>query len=397
MNSKKKILTVFIVVMFVAVVAAGWIGLQTAPTVNHALHISRLLQPWLDGENQTVHIGVSAQINGKPLVMESDVSLVTEDDVSFLVVEQSGTAVYIAENVLFLENGKAFKITDKLQTQTISCQNLIPQIGMLYDTLKITPEDTERETVYSVTVTGQQMHTLLAAVSLGEALPLEGIEKLNVHLAERDGKLERIVFSGRGNWEKTAVSLEVTLSDFRKLSSGEYPIPMEVKESAKTVDPEELFSLSEDLYRLVLALVPLSDLESISGRLALTADCGMLQLDTEIKLSDFRTDSNGQIDTEALKALPEMVGVLCMEGDVCCVPKGDTYVYTLALDGQAMEKLSGMILPELEEYSGNLTEGRVDVVLENGGITSMKVSIVGKISAWIAQIPISVEAEFIFD
>lgn len=395
-RSKKTILLVVGVIVLAAVVGAFFIGLHVAPTVNHALRISELLQPVVNTPNHTMHISVSAEIDGKPLGVESDVFLITEENADFIALEQSGNAVFVSGNVLFLENGKAFKIGDDMQIQMTSYQDLLPQIGVLYDALKITAKEAENETAYSITVTGEQVDTLLAAVSLGEALPVDGIEKLNLRLTEENGKLDQITFSGKGQLEGKSVALQVALSGFRALASGDYPIPEAVKQSAATVNPEELFSLTEDLYRLVLALAPVTDMEAIDGTLKLTVDCGLIQLDTEMKLPDMKTSSAGQIDPDQLQTLLEMLGGLCVEGDISCTQQGNVYFYALELDLQAMQQLSQMILPELAQYGSNLTEGSVTVTLENNAVASMTVSIKGKISALITQIPISVGAEFTF-
>ena len=395
-RSKKTILIVLCVVLLTIGIGALCIGLQVAPTVNHALRIAELLQPVIDAENQTMHIAVSAEFGGNDLSAESDVYLVTEDGTSYLALEQNGNSVYISNNILFLENGKAFKIGDKLQKQTASYEDLLAHIGVLYETLKITAEETESQRIYSVTVTGEDVKNLLEAASLGEALPVEGVEKLKLQVTERNGKLDQISFFGSGNADGAAAQLHVTLSGFRILAAGDYPIPDAVKQAAATVDPDTLFSLTEDLYRLVLALAPFANMESIEGTLALTVDGGPLQLDTEMQLADLKTASHSQLDSEKLHALPEMLGWLCMEGDISCTPKGGGYVYALELDEDAMQQLSRMILPELAQYSGNLTEGSVTILLEKKTITSMDVSIEGKISALITNIPIMVNARFLF-
>ena len=395
-RSKKTVLIVLCVVLLTVGIGALCIGLQVAPTVNHTLRIAELLQPVIDAENQTMHIAVSAEFGGNDLSVESDVYLVTEDDTSYLALEQNGNSVYISDNVLFLENGKAFKIGDKLQKQTASYERLLAHIGVLYETLKITAEETDSEITYSVTVTGEQVKTLLEAASLREALPAEGVEKLKLQLTERNGKLDQISFSGSGNADEAAAQLHVTLSGFRILASGDYPIPDAVKQAAATVDPDTLFSLTEDLYRLVLALTPFTDMESIAGTLELTVDCGPLQLDIRMALSDLKTTSNSQIDPEQLQTLPEVLGFMCMEGDLSCTRDDGAYVYNLVLDQPAMQELARMILPELSQYSGDLTDGSISIMLENGMITSMGVSIRGKINALIAQIPVEVEAVLTF-
>ena len=166
-KSKKTVLIVLCVVLLTIGIGALCIVLQVAPTVNHALRIAELLQPVIDAENQTMHIATSAEFDGRMLAMESDVYLVTEDGVSYLALEQGGNAVYISGNVLFLENGKAFKLGDTMQPQVQSPDALLPQIGALYEVLKITTEETDSQRVYSVTVTGEQVKTLLEAAALG--------------------------------------------------------------------------------------------------------------------------------------------------------------------------------------------------------------------------------------
>lgn len=397
MNSSKKTTLILLIVILLAVAAAVlFFGLRVAPTVNRALRISELLQPVLDAKNQTFHVTVSANVNAVTLDLESDIFLVTDDEVPYLVIEQNGTALYISNDILFLENGKAFKIGDKMQIQAVSYKDLLPQIGALYEVLEITAEETVTEAAYSITVTGEQVAALLAAVSLGDALPADNIEKLNLQLTEKDGKLDQIRFSGNGELDGTDLVLNVSLSGFRILAPGDYPIPEAVKQSAAAVNPEELFSLTEDLYRLVLALTPFADMESIDGTLKLSVDCGLLQLDSRMGLSDLKTTSNSQVDPEKLQALPAMLGWLCMEGEITCSRSGDSYIYELALDQRSMKELARMILPELAQYGGDLTEGSISIILENAAISSMKVSIEGKISMLFTQIPITVGAEFAF-
>jgi hypothetical protein len=400
MTQKKEyrnaILIIFCVIFLAVVLVAVCVGMRLAPAVNHALRISELLQPMLNSKNQAMHLSVSAQLGSKALAVESDVYLVAEDGLSYLAVERNGACVYIADNLMFLENGKAFKLGDKLQADTSSVQELLPHIGLLYKALTITAEETETEAAYTITVTDTQIDALLAAASLGEDFPVEAIEKLNVRLAERDGKLASIVCSGTGIVDGTAVTLDVTLSGFRILALGDYPIPEAVRQSVATADPDTLFSLSEDLYRLVLALAPFADMESIDGTLTLAVNCGMLQVDTEMALSDLKTTSDRQLDPEKLRALPQMLGWLCMAGDISCTQNSTAYVYILELDQQAMQELSQMILPELQQYGSNLSAGSVTVTIEDDAIASMGVSIEGNINALFIQIPVEVEAAFTF-
>lgn len=393
---RNHVLLVIAAVLLALVIGLLFAGSRILPTVNHALRISELMQPMLEASNQGMHLSVSAEVGGETVTMESDVFLVTEENVRWLILDHNGTAVYVAENVLFLENGKAFKIADAMQMQTTSYSQLLPQIMALYEVLEITAEETESQTAYSVTVTGEQVNTLLAAASLGNTVPAEAFDMLALHLTETKEKLDTIAFRGSGSVDNMAVQLHVTLSRFQVLAAGDYPIPEAVKQSAATVNPEDLFTLTEDLYRLVLALAPFADMNAIEGTLELTVDCGLLQLDTTMALSDLKNTSSSQFDPETLHKLPEILGLMCMEGKIRCTADGDGYLYTLELDQTSMQQLTRMILPELTKYSENLTNGMASILLEDGNITTMKASIEGKIPMLFTQVPILISAVFHF-
>ena len=397
MNRRKGIFLLAAGILLLAgVMAAVCAGLGAAPAVNHALRISELLQPVTEADQLAMHVAVSAKINSETVDLESDVTIIAGAEPRFLILEQRGITLYVADNVLFLENGRAFRLGDAMQTHAASYAALLPRIGALFDQWQITAEQTEEGAVYEITVTGEAAEQLLAVVSPAETLPVAGIRELKLALTEKRGVLEEIRFSGAGRVNGTAVAILVELSGFRFPVSGEDPVPEAVRQRAATVDPGELFSLTEDLYRLVLAIEPLAHGEPVAGNLSLAVDCGPLQMDTELNLSELQTDS-GQIDPEQLRALPEMLALICMEGDIRCTFRDGSYVYGLELDRQSMQELARMILPELEQYGSSLTGGSVTVVVKNNKVVSMNVSIGGAVRVMLVQLPISVTVEFSFD
>ena len=389
MRHKKLILIVLALVVFLLV--GVWAGMGAESKLSHSLAIAKLLQPLLEEENRTMQVSLSANINDTPILLESDVSLVKEGERSYLCIQRQGAAVYLTDNLLLLENGKAFRIGERQLAQATSYKELLPYIGALYEELDITARENGDESIYSVAVTGEQMKPLLEAASLGISMSLEGIKKLNVSLAERKDALERISIACEGKTDGIG-ALSLTLSDFRTLEPGEAPIPAKVQEQAASVDPGQLFSLTEDLYRLVMALAPFAGEEPIQGTLVLTADCGPIQLDLETKLSELKTSDSGPLDPDMLQALPEMLAWLALEGDIQCTGDG----YRLTLDQRVMEELCRSILPEVAGTVGTLTEGSLTILLAQDRVASMEVSIQGKINALIASIPMKLTAGFHF-
>lgn len=389
MKNKKPLIilaAVMLVLVVIVAVAAG----KMLPKVNHGLRITQLLQPVLKSEHQGMEMEISARIGEKPLKLESQVYLTTEGNAKYLVLEQQGYPVFVSNNVLFLENGKAFALGDSMATQVDGYAQLLTQIGALYGLLDITAAESETQTTYTVTVTGEQMDALLAAVS--QDLPKGSIRQGTLVLTEQNEKLTTIECSGTGSVNGEQVVLHVTLSDFRTV---QYPIPDAVKKQAATVDPKELFSLTEDLYRLVVALAPLVEQEP-EGTVELAVNCGPLQLEIDMALSKLTEASTAQVDPQMLRALPEMLGWMCMEGDLRCRENGDGYLYELVLDREAMQELVHMMLPEIASYVDFLTEGKVQIQLRHGALDSMEVSISGAIPAVITQIPMSIRVGFLF-
>lgn len=393
MKNKKYLFIVVGVLVALLVAACLILGRTVLPTVNHAVKISDVLKPMLNAENQSMCVNAEITVGGESITLGCKVYLVQEDDVPYLVIEQNGYSIYVTDNILLLENGKAFKIADEMRSQLAGYGDLLPLISSLYEAFEITAEESGAETIYHIRATGAQAQQLLASIFTTEEEMLDSVGDLQVSLITLDKTLDRIELSA----DTKEIKINATVSDFRILSAGEYSIPAVISETAATVDTDNLFSLTEDLYRLVLALEPFSNMDSINGSLKLTADCGLIQLDTTMDLADLKNTTNTQIDPESLQALPEILGWLCMEGNISCTETGGRYVYSLVLDQNSMKELSRMILPEIASYTGDLTEGSVFVILEGDRIASMQVAIKGEINALIARIPVALGAEFSFE
>lgn len=374
-----------------------FLAVTVFPKFQTAKEITNALQPVLEAENQSMNLDITADLNGELFALDSDIYSVKDKDTKYLILELEGHPLYIVENVLFLENGKAFKIADEMQSQVEEYENLLPQIMAVYEIFEVTKTKTDIETSYEVTVTGEQVENLLEAAMLTEYTELQAIESLQVKLVTKEEQLDRVELSGNANVESTSVQMAVTISEFQILQAGEYVIPDLITESVQTVDKDSLFNLTKDLYRLMMALEPFSDMDKINGTVALTVDCGLIQMDTEMNLSDLKTENTEITNAVDVKQLPEMIALLCLEGDISCTEDGDAYVYKLVLDADFMERLAETIAPELVNYVISFTEGSAELTLEGEGITSMKIVVKGNVNVLFTEIPMEVGAEFIFE
>ncbi|MBQ8041298.1 MAG: hypothetical protein IJ274_15770 [Lachnospiraceae bacterium] len=397
---KKKKQLVIIIVAVIIVILGIYIGTGTFSKVSDAKQIVEALKPVLGAKNQSMNLKINADVNGTGILLDCNIYMVQEEGISYLVLEQEGNKFYIADNVLFLENGKAFKIAEEMQNQTVTYQNFLPQISEMYEILEITTTETGSEKSYEISVTGEQVQVLLKAVPSMTETDFSMIKTLQVKLITKENVLERVEVFGKADIESTPTEIKITASEFEILEDANSIIPETVKSSATTVDKESLFSLTEDLYRLILALEPFLDMENLSGRLKLTVDCGLIKTNVSLRLSELKTqtgNSGMEINSANLEALPEMLGLLCMEGDISCTENNGIYSYKLVLDKDTTKKLVQMLIPGVAADTLNLVKGSTEIILAENQIAQMSLSIEGNINAIITEIPMSVGVVFLFE
>lgn len=401
-NKKKWYIIIGVIVAIVAAVVI-YVCATYLPRLQVGKEISDLLQPLLTEENQSMHMDVTTDLAGESMNLYSDIYLVKDEEIKYVVMEQYDFPIYIAENVLYLENGHAFKMTEEMQMQSVNYDDLFLQLAAAYEVFDITCVKTDLETGYAVNVTGEQVQELLRMVvpvsqesEDGENEILSYIENLNVQLIAKGDKLDRIEMSGKADVNGTVVQVEVSLSDFRVLEAGDYVIPDLIKEAVQAVDKDTLFNLTEDLYRCIVAFQKLSNQEN-DGTVTLSANCGIINFNHIYDLKDLATKEIDSMDTEAVENLPAMIGFLCIEGEISCTEVNTGYEYKLVLDKESMQKIAETVVPELVNYVVTMTDGMVVVMLENDSITSIEISIEGSINVLFTEVPAKVGAVFKYE
>lgn len=374
-----------------------YLAITYLPRLQTGNEIANVLRPVLEAENQSMKLDVEADFAEESFELEAEIYLVNEGDVKFFVLDQNEYPLYIVDNILFMQNGKAYKIAEQMQTQVSEYQSLFIEIAAAYELFEITKTETDNETCYEIVVTGEQAATLLEAMMPTDNELIRDIENIYVKLITSDEQLNRVEVSGGANVNDAAVQVLVTISDFKVLSEGEYTIPDIIKESLKTVDQDALFNLTEDLYRLIVGVNKFSDFENINGTVSLYANLGVLQMSKEVDLAQLKEGLSDVENPEDIQEIPAVIAFLCMEGDISCVEIDGKYVYTLSLNQDSMKKIASSIAPEIVNYVVNLTEGIAEVVIEDGSVSNMSVDIKGGLNLLVTEFPVEVGAEFIFE
>lgn len=112
----KTVKYVGIVIAIVLLLGIGVIVVKAIfPTINTTLEITNALEPFLNAKSKAMHLAIDAEIEGKSTQLDLDVNSITEDSTDYLVVKHENAVFYVVDDMLLLENGKAFLISDKEQ------------------------------------------------------------------------------------------------------------------------------------------------------------------------------------------------------------------------------------------------------------------------------------------
>lgn len=327
-------------------------------------------------------------------------------------LSQNGKSVYYADGLLYLENGRVYRLTEP------AGEKLPIWKGVLWLLRYGKVESTGSG--YAVSLRGEQAQRILNGLLPGvEAIEPE-VDSLSLALVTSDSRLACIRFQGSG-WlgedRQTPLSLEVS-ANIGKVP-GRVTLPEGVEKAMAAGDAAQAEPLTENLLRLLTALWKLGNRQTLAGKLTLSADCGPLALDKTLELlcwqlegkrvyslqekeiglyygngilcdgSGHKLSLEGSAGGSALE-LPELLLGICLELTGDCAQKEDSWVYRFTLDEEAMSALAYAIVPEAEKLPVSLTAGTVEVILSQEQLESVKLRIDGSLSLLLTQVDVSI-------
>lgn len=377
------------------------------PTVNATLEITNALQPFLDAPNKSMHLSVDAEVEETATQLDVDIYAIKEE-VDYFVIKQENTSLYIVDDLLLLENGKAFLLADEkqnTQAYTVNYMDMMPLLATAFDEFEIIRTEENKRIAYQIEVTGEQVQKLLDVALPSQESSASFVEKLQVQLTTQDGILDEIQMKGIGSSKEAQVLLSMHVSNFMILEEGEYKIPQVVKDSAKNANKEELFCLTEDLYRLIKAMEPLLDKSKLQGNMNWQISCGPIQINTSLdleKLNALKQDESNKGDTsegnntETAAELIGLMGSMIMEGDIRCTEQDEIYGYELVLNEISMAQLVETMAPEIVQYAIDFEQGSMKIEVKGEQLSAITIGIEGSFKALFSKVPVSVRVEFDF-
>jgi len=369
------------------------------PKVKSGSEIAALLKPVISAENQSMDVNVKFEVSGKETDIHTKMYLLTEENKSCLVAEQDGHSAYIIDNVLYLENGQAFLISDneaEVNIKSIDVE-MFARIAALYEALEITSTKESDVDTYTIEVSGEDATSLISHVMPDIYSELSELDSLKVDVTAKENVLTAVSYSGGATINGKEMTVEVRVDNFTILKTGEYKIPEVIHSAVQNVNKEELFCITKDLYRLMVAFADLASQENIEGKVTISVDGGLISFKKTYDLAELEASTSDIDNAAEIENLPGLIALLCTEGVISCTEEIDGFHYVLKLDKKVMGQITEMVLPSSIEEMIKLSKGNVEIIVEGNKINSIAIGIAGSIQSLFAKIQSQVGIEFVFD
>lgn len=387
------------------------------PGVLPAVRTYQALTAFLEAEEMAMDLTATLSLGDNSYAIQAQLDRMAVGEKTVTALSRNGRAVYYANGLLFLENGRVYRLTEPTGEKLPLWKGILWLLR--YGKVESTGSG------YAVSLRGQQAREILNGLLPGMEHIVPEVDSLSLALVTKDNRLTEIRFRGSGwlgeDW-KTSFSLEA-FGNIGKVAGGR-TIPEAVEKAIAAGNPSQAEPLTENLIRLFTAFLALEEQDSQAGKLTLSADCGSLTLDRTVDLICWQQegkqiyslqengvgiyycdgvfcDSQGRSlslsgeNASAVK-LPEMLLALCLELTADCQETQGQYVYRFSLDGDTMEKLAYAIVPEAENLPVSLEEGTLEVILAQEQIRSLSIRIRGSLSILLTRLDVAIGGNLAF-
>lgn len=266
------------VIMALSLLAAAGFGICYS-LVEKRLEGCRILADFVKQEEMELRAEVSADLGGTSFTGSFPVFRRQTEEGSFFGVTWENQTLYLRENVFYLSNGRAFRISAQLPQG----EALLEQAQLVLSASKVTREESGALTVYRAEAGLDQAKAILKYLSPQTAEKMSIIDSLVVTLTAEDRTLRDLTVTAAGSDGTSPYTLRLTLT---VLDPGtlDTAIPQAVQEAVK--NPGDILTLRWDpdalpLLRSVLALASRNDFQA---ELGMKLECGIFSFSNSLEI-----------------------------------------------------------------------------------------------------------------
>lgn len=399
------------VIIFLSLLAAAGFGICYS-LVEKRLEGCRILADFVKQEEMELRAEVSADLGGTSFTGSFPVFRRQTEEGSFFGVTWENQTLYLRENVFYLSNGRAFRISAQLPQG----EALLEQAQLVLSASKVTREKSGALTVYRAEAGLDQAKAILKYLSPQTAEKMSIIDSLVVTLTAEDRTLRDLTVTAAGSDGTSPYTLSLTLT---VLDPGtlDTAIPQAVLEAVK--NPGDIITLRWDpdalpLLRSVLALASRNDFQA---ELGMKLECGIFSFSNSLEIQynsgvqpgigrlagdmlEFYF-SGSKLCTAGGKLLTEYDEVrfdrllalalpVLVEGKVESLRSGDSGQYTMPLTREELDMIAAAVASQAAGLTINLTEGTLEARVTDNRLAVVSFTCNGSVPILSADIPAGV-------
>ena len=399
------------VIMALSLLAAAGFGICYS-LVEKRLEGCRILADFVKQEEMELQAEVSADLGGTSFTGSFPVFRRQTEEGSFFGVTWENQTLYLRENVFYLSNGRAFRISAQLPQG----EALLEQAQLVLSASKVTREKSGALTVYRAEAGLDQAKAILKYLSPQTAEKMSIIDSLVVTLTAEDRTLRNLTVTAAGSDGTSPYTLRLTLT---VLDPGtlDTAIPQAVQEAVK--NPGDIITLRWDpdalpLLRSVLALASRNDFQA---ELGMKLECGIFSFSNSLEIQynsgvqpgigrlagdmlEFYFSGSklctagGKLLTEydevRLDRLLALALPVLVEGNVESLRSGDSGQYTMPLTREELDMIAAAVASQAAGLTINLTEGTLEARVTDNRLTGVSFTCNGSVPILSADIPAGV-------
>ena len=410
-KSTRVLMIILSVIIFLSLLAAAGFGICYS-LVEKRLEGCRILADFVKQEEMELQAEVSADLGGTSFTGSFPVFRRQTEEGSFFGVTWENQTLYLRENVFYLRNGRAFRISAQLPQG----EALLEQAQLVLSASKVTREKSGALTVYRAEAGLDQAKAILKYLSPQTAEKMSIIDSLVVTLTAEDRTLRDLTVTAAGSDGTSPYTLRLTLT---VLDPGtlDTAIPQAVQEAVK--NPGDILTLRWDpdalpLLRSVLALASRNDFQA---ELGMKLECGIFSFSNSLEIQynsgvqpgigrlagdmlEFYF-SGSKLCTAGGKLLTEYDEVrfdrllalalpVLVEGKVESLRSGDSGQYTMPLTREELDMIAAAVASQAAGLTINLTEGTLEARVTDNRLTGVSFTCNGSVPILSADIPAGV-------
>ena len=399
------------VIMALSLLAAAGFGICYS-LVEKRLEGCRILADFVKQEEMELQAEVSADLGGTSFTGSFPVFRRQTEEGSFFGVTWENQTLYLRENVFYLSNGRAFRISAQLPQG----EALLEQAQLVLSASKVTREKSGALTVYRAEAGLDQAKAILKYLSPQTAEKMSIIDSLVVTLTAEDRALRDLTVTAAGSDGTSPYTLRLTLT---VLDPGtlDTAIPQAVQEAVK--NPGDIITLrwDPDVLPLLRGMLALASRNDFQAELGMKLECGIFSFSNSLeiqynsgvqpgigRLAGDKLEfyfSGSKLCTAGGKLLTEYDEVrfdrllalalpVLVEGKVESLRSGDSGQYTMPLTREELDMIAAAVASQAAGLTINLTEGTLEARVTDNRLTGVSFTCNGSVPILSADIPAGV-------